>query len=79
MFSNRVMHACYDFYISVAILDGSLCQSCDSIKLTSLSGYIASVVTESSGCGAASCPWVIEAEPGSIFEVQDYLLSLFYH
>lgn len=51
--------------IAVAKLDVSLCQSCDSVKLTEPSGYIASVVTLDTGCGAASCPWIIEGKPGN--------------
>ena len=45
-------------------MDHSICRSCDSVKVTAQSGYIASVVTDESGCGSAFCPWILEGRAG---------------
>ena len=41
-----------------------LCQSTGFIKLEATSGYLSSLVTEETGCGTASTPWILEALPG---------------
>ena len=43
-------------------------QKCDATQPMTMhyrsKGYLASVVTEESGCGSSSTPWVIHAFPG---------------
>ena len=41
-----------------------MCQTSDYLKVASGGGYLSSDVTQSSGCGTTSCPWVLEALPG---------------
>ena len=41
-----------------------MCDSSDYLKVASSSGYLSSEVTYRTGCGTASCPWVIQALPG---------------
>lgn len=48
------------------------CGSCDYVKLTAPSGYIASATTAETGCGTADCPWLIEALPGQQIRIRLY-------
>ncbi len=41
-----------------------MCTTSDYLKVTTGSGYLSSDVTQGTGCGTASCPWVLEALPG---------------
>lgn len=45
------------------------CTSGNSIKVTNSEGYLASLVTSTSGCGSDLCPWVLEALPGQRFNL----------
>ncbi len=41
-----------------------MCRTSDYLRVSSGAGYLSSGVTSRSGCGSASCPWVLEARPG---------------
>lgn len=45
------------------------CNSGKPMRVTLSEGYLASVVTLSSGCGSESCPWVLQALPGQHFNL----------
>jgi len=55
--------------ISVATCPEHSCTSGHPIKVTNSEGYLASLVTSSSGCGSDLCPWVLEALPGQRFNL----------
>jgi hypothetical protein len=41
-----------------------MCKSSSYVKIQTDSGYLASSVTQLTGCGSVDCPWRIEARPG---------------
>ena len=42
----------------------AMCQSATSVKVKVTSGFLASDVTNRTGCGSEHAPWVLEALPG---------------
>ena len=46
--------------ISVADAEKSSCRSYKAVTLSGSTGYIASIVSEVSGCGSADTPWIIQ-------------------
>ncbi len=48
------------------------CGSAKYLELNRPTGYIASVVTEETGCGSQQNPWVITAKPGQIINITLY-------
>ena len=59
--------------ISVTSPTRESCAGSDYVKPTSTSGYIASVVTEETGCGATETPWLLQALPGKLNLIKRYL------
>lgn len=54
-----------------------LCDRSTGIPVSSLvSGYLANLVTEATGCGNVQCPWVIEVKPGQSIVITLYDFSL---
>ena len=66
-----------DFHSTFPVVSAQprTCKISRQVKVTSPSGYIASVVTEESGCGAENVPWVIEAKPGQRINLTLYDFS----
>lgn len=52
------------FDFAVVNCERKMCETSDYLKVATTSGYLSSEVTFESGCGTASCPWVIQAQPG---------------
>ena len=52
------------FLFTVEIADQRTCQRSDHVRITSTAGYIASVVSEETGCGTGQTPWIIEEQEG---------------
>ena len=50
--------------LSAVSCEKSMCQTSDYLRVTSAGGFLSSDVTQKSGCGSSSCPWVLEAQPG---------------
>ena len=53
----------------MATAESSLCETSSYVKLVSTEGYLASITTDETGCGSASTPWIIQAEPGQRINV----------
>ena len=59
------LNALYFLYVlTVSSLPTERCSTAKYLKLHHPTGYIASVVTEETGCGSQQNPWVITAQPG---------------
>ena len=54
---------------SVVNPESEKCQSSGHIPVKSHEGYLASTITETTGCGTVVAPWRIEAERGQIIEL----------
>lgn len=52
------------FALTVSTLPADRCSTAKYLKLHHPTGYIASVVTEETGCGSQQNPWVITAQAG---------------
>ena len=51
-------------YFAVAQCQTEMCEAGDFLKVTSQSGYLASVVTSETKCGSPMCPWVLKPHTG---------------
>ena len=54
----------HNFLFTVEMADKRTCQRSDHVRITSAAGYIASVVSEETGCGTGQTPWIIEEQEG---------------
>ena len=57
-------HEKVNFLFTVEMADKMTCQRSDHVRITSTAGYIASVVSEETGCGTGQTPWIIEEQEG---------------
>ena len=65
------------FLFSVVGAARKSCLSSDYVITGATEGYLASIVTEESGCGNADTPWLVSAEPGQRLNItlHDFALS----
>ena len=50
--------------------ESQLCQSAGVLGVDSTErGVLSSEMTVTSGCGSSACPWVLEAQPGQLFNI----------
>ena len=54
----------HNFLFTVEMADQRTCQRSHHLRITSTAGYIASVVSEETGCGTGQTPWIIEEQEG---------------
>ena len=54
----------HNLLFTVEMADQRTCQRSDHVRITSTAGYIASVVSEETGCGTGQTPWIIEEQEG---------------
>ena len=64
------------FIITVATAMRGLCDSSNYVKLVSSEGYIASSITEETGCGSLETPWIIQVDPGQRINISLYDFNL---
>ena len=64
-------HNAYFLFPSFSVTNGShsLCHNGNHLKVSQLSGYLASHVTETSRLGSMDCPWLLEASPGQTLKL----------
>ncbi len=53
-----------------------MCRDKRSLVLSSMEGYIASYVTETTGCGGRQSPWTIKVLPGQTVDITLYDFAL---
>ena len=61
---THFFHRKVNFLFTVEMADKMTCQRSDHVRTTSTAGYIASVVSEETGCGTGQTPWIIEEQEG---------------
>ena len=64
------------FAFSVITKKPEECMRSDHVNVTTTSGFLASVVTEQTGCGSGSHPWVITVKPGQKINITLYDFSM---
>ena len=55
--------------------NADMCESSSYVKIQTSAGFLASSVTQQTGCGSASCPWRLEALPGQRINLTLYDFS----
>lgn len=59
----------FSFLPTVVQADRRQCDSATHVEITAQSGIIASIVTQETGCGSHTAPWLIKALPGQVINV----------
>ncbi len=66
------------FFLSVVGCKLDQCENSNFLHLTAPTGVLASMTTASSGCGSATCPWVVEVLHGQRINVTLWDFSISY-